>query len=131
MSKTKVGRKAQVPEEEIIDKLIFKKSQLFLDGKVISKTDDVWKNMANELGGKLSARTLYSKMCEKKFREKLDVLMSVLNRDFSSANISKADSSIEKNNIWGIFISHGLKLRTIKKTSKFGIENRFRIFCKF
>lgn len=55
--------------------------------------------MVKELEGKLSEKTLYARMCEQKFYEKLNEPMDVLSGDSLGPNITKADSSTEESNI--------------------------------
>ena len=57
MSRTGADRKPSVPEDELINLFIQMKSQLFINAKLVSKTNDVWESMVQELGGKLSAGT--------------------------------------------------------------------------
>ena len=68
------GRKPNVSEDEMLSAIRKRKEEVFIDfesGKLKSKTEDVWKYLSDDLEGKLSARSLYSRMCEGNLRAKV------------------------------------------------------------
>ena len=63
------GRKPNISVEEVKSVILRRKTEILLDdGKLVGKNNDVWKYLSADLQGKHSARTLYSKMCNQKFR---------------------------------------------------------------
>ena len=63
------GRKPNISVEEVKSVILRRKTEILLDdGKLVGKKNDIWKYLSADLQGKLSARTLYSKMCNQKFR---------------------------------------------------------------
>lgn len=70
----KSGRKSSIPEEELLQLYFISKENIFLeDGRIKSKFDDVWNELSDKIDGRLSARTLYSKLFDPKIRSKLNV----------------------------------------------------------
>ena len=68
------GRKPNISESLVISSILKMKDEIFLEnGKLKSKTDEVWENISTDLDGKLSSRTLYSKMCNAGFRKNLNL----------------------------------------------------------
>lgn len=68
----KPGRKPFVTEEVVKSVILQRESEIFLDNnKLKSKSDPVWQALSNDIDGKLSAATFYSKLCNPEFRRKI------------------------------------------------------------
>lgn len=70
-----------------------RKTEIFLEnGKLVSKSNEIWTRLSDELDGKLTGRSLYSKLCEAKFREKLNEVQTEINDEkFESPNVTTSE----------------------------------------
>lgn len=73
---SKPGRKPCISDEELKLVILERKDDIFLSkNKLKSKTDIVWQNLSQDVGGKLSAATFYSKLCDPHLKKKYLVEM--------------------------------------------------------
>ena len=86
--------------------------------------------MAQELGGKLSARTLYAKLCDKKFRENLDEPTDVPVREHTLSPDTMQDleaSSEIADDIWEVEVFvHKTKFESLMKKIEYKRNDRGR-----
>ena len=98
------GRPANVDKEKVKTAILKRKADIFIVQKLKEKTDDIWKQISEDLEGKLLPKSIYSKLCNvdlKKFVFGTSSSIPVPSEDTmnESLNSEVNNSSIDEENI--------------------------------
>lgn len=93
------GRKGNVPSEIIVDTIVKYKNDIVIDGKVLSKSAQLWQQISEELSkdGQIKASSLYTFVtCDRyNLRKLLDIPSAQNSRNiYKNENIESTDISL-------------------------------------